>query len=225
MPVRPRRVILASQSPRRRELAVAAGWDVIVAPPPDAVEAEAPPLRAAESIAGYVTRLARLKADAVATRFDPADQDNADRVLVACDTLGEIDGIALGKPRDRSDAAAMIRRLSGRRHRVVTGVSLRIPAADHRTAATALRSPWTTHGHDGHLIVSGHTESEVSMDPIDSAAIEAYLESGGWRGKAGSCGLQDGLLPLRLVAGTADTVVGLPVRTIEQLLDRFHEKS
>jgi len=140
MPSESFRVILASQSPRRRELAVAAGWDVIIAAPPDRVEATAQPQADHESLAAFVTRLAQAKAAAVEGHLPSTLSSDRDRMIIACDTLGEIDGIPLGKPRDRAEAAAMIKRLSGRQHRVVTGVSLWVPAADSSGARSLSRN-------------------------------------------------------------------------------------
>ncbi len=197
----PLQLILASQSPRRRELAVAAGWDVMVVVPPVEAEADALPQQSDEDIPTYVTRLARIKAAAVAECTS-----GRDRAILACDTVGEIDGQPLGKPQDIADARRMISAISGRPHRVFTGVSLWLPAAggpldwQHREACAA---------------------SSVFLEPLSADAIEAYLATDGWKGKAGSCGFQDGLLPLRLTSGSADTVVGLPVALIESL---FHQR-
>ncbi len=209
MPPEPFRFILASQSPRRCELAIAAGWDVVVAAPPEHVEATARPQAVTEPLTAFVVRLAAAKAAAVAADLPAEISQPEGRMILACDTLGEIDGIPLGKPRDRADAAAMIQRLSGRQHRVVTGVSLWVPAASDRNDQSD--------ASEKYAIINGHAESQVFMETITAQKLEAYLETGAWQGKAGSCGLQDGLLPLQLVEGSADTVVGLPVSLIEQL--------
>ena len=193
----PLRLILASQSPRRRELAFAAGWDVVVQPPPEAAEQTALPRQPAEDFAAFVIRLARTKAAAVASVTPPGD-----RAILACDTLGDLDNEPLGKPTDAADARRMITAISGRTHRVLTGVSLWLPCA-------ATPAGWT--------VRDGCAESGIFMDQISEHAVDAYLATGAWGGKAGSCGLQDGLLPLHLINGTADTVVGLPVALIESL--------
>ena len=193
----PLRLILASQSPRRRELAIAAGWDIVVQPPPEAAEQTALPRQPAEDFAAFVIRLARTKAAAVASVTPPGD-----RAILACDTLGDLDNEPLGKPVDAADARRMITAIAGRTHRVLTGVSLWLP---HAAAPT------------GWKIRDAYAESSIFMDQIPEHAIETYLATGAWRGKAGSCGLQDDLLPLRLIDGTADTVVGLPVALIESL--------
>ena len=196
----PLRLILASQSPRRQELALAAGWDVVVVAPPEAAEASALPRQPDEDMPTYVTRLARIKAAAVAEC-----SSGRDRAILACDTVGEIDDQALGKPRNIIDAHRMIAAISGRSHRVFTGVSLWLPAAS---------SPPCWHQREA------CAQSGVFLQPLSSEDIEAYIATGGWKGKAGGCGFQDGLLPLRLTSGSADTVVGLPVALVESL---FHQ--
>ena len=139
-------LILASASPRRRELLTQAGFRFTVQPadiPEDPAEGEDP--------LAYVVRLAREKAQAV---FDAA-RDPAAAVLGA-DTTVTLDGRILGKPADAADAARMLRMLSGRTHRVVTGVAVvtaeRVEAAAEVTAVRFLT--------------------------LSSAEIEAYIATG-----------------------------------------------
>src|SRR6201995_2833894 len=106
------RVILASQSPRRRELLALIGIVHEVRP----ADIDETPL-AGETPIGHVERLARQKATALAV--DP------DVVTIGSDTIVVVDGDVLGKPRDRAHAAEMLRRLSGRGHIVLTGVAVR----------------------------------------------------------------------------------------------------
>lgn len=188
--------MLASQSPRRRELAEAEGWQVEVVPPPDSAEAEAAPRATSESLEAWVARLAKTKAEAVVASL--AEPSSA--VVLACDTIGVVDGDPLGKPRDRQDAAAMLTRLSGRLHRVLTGSCLWPIGGTPRIAVT---------------------ESLLEMAPLSDAFLEQYLDSGLWRGKAGACGFQDGVIPLKLVAGSDSNVVGLPLETIRDQLARI----
>jgi len=61
------------------------------------------------------------------------------------------------------------------------------------------------------------------MESLNKKEIDSYLATNQWRGKAGACGFQDGLLPLRLLKGTANNVVGLPVECIEQLIRQHFE--
>lgn len=140
-----------------------------------------------------MVRLARAKAEAVASSL--ADREGA---IVACDTLSEVDGVALGKPADAADARRMLESLSGRRHRVLTGVCVwRIPAGQPRFAVA---------------------ESLLEMGRLSEEFLDWYLASGLWRGKAGACGFQDERLPLRLVAGSPSNVVGLPLELLGEML-------
>lgn len=191
----PERIILASGSPRRAELARAEGWNVEVVPPPEAVEAEATPQGPDERLEAFVVRLARAKAQAVRAIRSCG-------TILACDTLSEVDGVPLGKPKDREDARRMLMALSGRRHRVVSGVCL-WPV----TAATWAGEP-----------VTAHAESQLSMPYLDPEFIDRYLETGLWQGKAGACGFQDGHIPLELVLGSASNVVGLPLELVRAML-------
>ncbi len=202
----PLKLILASQSHRRRELAISAGWDVTITPPPEYAEASAPPLQPGETVPTFVTRLAHAKAAAVSKQLSPLET----RAILACDTVGEIEGVIFGKPTDAHDARRMIEALSGKKHQVFTGVSIWFPEpAEKNWADTSLRQ---------HIVTEGCAMSEVFMELLQKKEIDDYLATNDWRGKAGACGFQDGHLPLRLITGSADTVVGLPVEFIEQLV-------
>lgn len=168
---------------------------MLVLPPPDAAEATAAPRGVAETLEGYVLRIARVKGEAVAAT-------GIRETILACDTLSEVDGQALGKPADRDDASRMLRMLSGRTHRVLTGIWLR---PDVSTAA----APSAFEAVD---------ESLLHMEPLTEDFLDWYLESGMWKGKAGACGFQDERLPLRLLAGSASNVVGLPVERVRGML-------
>ena len=162
-----------------------------VVAPPEGAEAGAAPRTADEPLEAYVCRLAAVKAQAVASI-------GVTGTILACDTLSEVDGQVLGKPADRADARRMLRALSGREHRVVTGVCLwRLP---------------------GGAPIAAHGESLLAMDPLTDKFVDWYLASGLWEGKAGACGYQDERLPLRLVAGSESNVVGLPLELIRDLL-------
>ena len=111
-------LVLASASPRRRELLTQAGFSFTVHPAHIPEE----PLPGEEPIA-YVTRLAREKAQAV---YKPSWQPQRPQLAVlGADTTVTLDDRILGKPADAADAARMLRMLSGRTHRVITGVGLR----------------------------------------------------------------------------------------------------
>jgi len=172
---------------------------VQVVPPPEAIEAMAAPQAADESLEAYVLRLARAKGLAVADR-------GIEGTILACDTLSEVDGTALGKPADRDDARRMLTLLSGRVHRVLTGVWLCRQRADS-TSDTGFMRP-----------LEAVEESLLEMGPLEGTLLEWYLDSGMWHGKAGACGFQDERLPLRLVAGSGSNVVGLPLERVRAML-------
>jgi septum formation protein len=119
------RIVLASASPRRRELLAAAGVSCAV-DPADVDESPQP----GESPATCVERVARAKAEAVARRHPGA-------AIIAADTTVIVDGEMLGKPVDAADAARMLRQLAGRHHEVWSGVAV---AADGETAYELIRT-------------------------------------------------------------------------------------
>jgi predicted house-cleaning NTP pyrophosphatase (Maf/HAM1 superfamily)/very-short-patch-repair endonuclease len=125
-------LILASRSPRRRELLTEAGYEFMVVPPAEDVECG---ICSESSPAGLVTELAYRKAAAVARQLQSETKDRAigrgrgrpgspEAVILAADTVAECDGFILGKPRDEAEARMMLERLSGREHRVLSGVCL-----------------------------------------------------------------------------------------------------
>ncbi len=186
------RLILASQSPRRRKLLEDAGYVFEAIAPAAHVEDGVAPLG---SVDLTVVSLAQAKARAVAQSVEHG-------VVLAADTLVECAGVALGKPFDRAHAREMLQQLSSRTHRVVTGVVL--------------------HDAQSHCEVSHLAISVLSMAPLDPQGIEEYLDSGEWVGKAGAFGYQDGWEWLTLESGSAANVVGLPVECLPDLFNRLH---
>lgn len=173
--------------------------------PPEEAESEAAPRGPGESLADYVRRLALAKATAAAQAELAAEFDGMEieGTIVACDTLAEVDGQILGKPADREHARRMLLDLSGRRHRVVSGVCL-----------------WPQ--PDGEPLL-GDAESLLEMGELSDEFLEWYLDSGMWVGKAGACGFQDERLPLRLVAGSPSNVVGLPLELVREMLAQIDD--
>lgn len=179
------RLILASASPRRRELLAAAGLAFEI----DAVPVDETPL-AGETAESYVDRLARLKAE-TGLRRNPSD------AVLGADTTVVVDGDILAKPDDEAQATAMLRRLSGRAHEVLTAVALA------QRGSTACRVERTI----------------VWVSPLTEAEIAWYVESGEPRDRAGAYAIQ-GLFSrfvLRL-EGSYSNVVGLPVAAVLQIL-------
>ena len=197
------RLILASASPRRAELLRAAGFDfdVITTDVDESV-------RAGESPQQYVRRLAAEKSAHVVSAFKqtgdgPAEAGHYDRdeiVVLGADTTVVVDGTILAKPIDDADAAAMLRKLSGRAHEVLTGISLRRGAYElGRVEATA-----------------------VTFAPLSEADIAWYVTSGEGRDKAGAYAIQ-GLASrfIPRIDGSYSNVVGLPVHAVCELMGEF----
>jgi septum formation protein len=185
------RLILASGSPRRAELLKSAGFsfDVMVCDVDEQV-------RAGEPADAYVRRLAMEKSARAQERLP-----DADTVILAADTAVVLDGAVLGKPRDTAEARAMIEALSGRRHDVLTGISLR----------------------RGGTEVGGVEHSGVYVSEIGKAELEWFLQSGEGADKAGGYAIQG--LASRFIwrlEGSYSNVVGLPVATVHEFLrDEF----
>lgn len=189
-------MILASQSPRRRDLLAAVGFELSVAP---ARIDEA--RHDGEAPVELVSRLAREKARACRSRLGEAP---ADGLLVAADTVVWTDeATVLGKPADAAGARRMLRALSGRTHHVSTGVSalLLSPAAEQLDARSFVET------------------TDVTFWPLEEAVIDAYVATGEPFDKAGSYAIQGaGRLLVQKVRGDYATVVGLPIaRLVREL--------
>jgi len=185
---------LASTSPRRRELLERAGIRFGLCEPGP----EYGPGEAGEHQSTFGDPAAHALERARRKSLGASPPDLAIAVL-GVDTVVDLDGTELGKPRDRDDAERMLRCLSGRRHRVHTAHCLSLRARDH--VATALAT----------AVVACRTPSP--------SELEHYLASEQWRGKAGSYGIQDEAQRFfSLVEGSFDTVVGLHVQIVLALL-------
>ena len=186
-----RKLILASGSPRRQQLLAELGYEFDVVVPADDVECG---VCSQNGPAGLVTDLAYRKAAAVRQQLElpqPA-------ILVAADTVAECDGLVLGKPRDQADARTMLRQLRGRVHRVLTGVCV-----------------WPLDRPEPLLDVA---VTQLRMDELSDAAIDEYLATGQWEGKAGAFGYQDELGWVRVESGSETNVVGLPMELLARML-------
>lgn len=185
-------IILASQSPRRRQLLADAGYEFVVAPPSESAECDIDEIGGPP--AGIVTELARRKAADVAMRVESG-------IVLGCDTVIERHGRVLGKPADADHAGEMLRLLRGGRFRVFSGLCLwRAGTSRHAAKAAVTR---------------------LAMEPLTDRRIEDYLASGLWEGKAGAFGYQDGHDWLRILAGSESNVVGLPLELLERMLRHF----
>jgi septum formation protein len=184
-------LVLASASPRRKELLTQAGFTFTVAP---ASIPEDP--RPGENPVAYVTRLAREKAEAVFARLESEQKSLI--VLGADTTVVAANGGILGKPADAADAALMLRLLSGATHQVITGVAVVSPSRIETAAEV-------TH---------------VSMRTLSDEEIAAYIATGEPMDKAGAYAIQGRAARwIPRIHGCYFNVVGLPLALVTGMLE------
>jgi septum formation protein len=205
-------LILASASPRRRELLIQAGFEFQVHPahiPEDPYPNEDP--------IAYVTRLALQKAQAVYNKiastetdadapglasetWESTTPDQRSLIVLGTDTTVTLDNQILGKPENAEDAARMLRLLSGRTHRVITGVSL---VSAHRTETAA-------------------EITAVQFLTLSEAEIQAYIATGEPNDKAGAYAIQGRAARwIPRIEGCYFNVVGLPISLVSTLLGQM----
>ena len=183
-------IILASASPRRRELLERIGVTGFTVAAPNVDESVEPGL----SPADIVETLSLRKARAAAEHFGP------DGLIIAADTVVALDAGVLGKPRDEADAFAMLSALSGREHRVYTGI-------------TVLQ---------GARAVTEHEATAVTFRELSPDEIRGYIATGEPMDKAGAYGIQGvGALLVSGIRGDYSNVMGLPVFRLGQILFGF----
>ncbi len=188
------RLILASNSPRRRELLQNAGFEFDIRPS-GIEEARLPD----ESPEDFTRRLARDKA------LDVARQSNPASLVLGADTVVAINGEILEKPADAEDAARMLRTLSGRTHRVITGVCL-------------VRAP-------ENVLACTHETTSVTFRDLTEDEIGTYVASGEPFDKAGGYAIQG--LASRFVTrieGCYFNVVGLPIPLVYEMVKSIKVK-
>jgi len=185
------RIVLASASPRRLELLCSLGLDVEVVHSgyhepdlPGVAPAELASRHAAEKLAAAL------------------QQRQGDTLVVAADTVVDLDGKALGKPSDASEARAMLRLLSGRTHAVHTAFALAVP------------------GHEGWI--EERSTTAVTFYSLDDREIADYVATGEPMDKAGSYGIQGGAASLvESIDGDFYTVMGFPLGRFVRALRRL----
>ena len=185
-------LVLASASPRRAELLSSAGIPFTVA----TADIDETPLPD-ESAADYVVRVAGAKASAV---WGNCRQSGS--VVLAADTAVVVGGQILGKPSNREAAKSMLKSLSDRVHRVMTGVVVRAPAREIVELAV----------------------TRVHVLPLSDAEIDWYLETGEHEGKAGGYAIQGRAARfIDWIDGSWSNVVGLPLATVHRMLKAVGE--
>ena len=197
------KIILASSSPRRRELMAQAGFafEVLVSEADETIETETPD--------EMVEVLSERKAAAVAEEIKKQGFAEESVLLVGADTMVAIDGKKLGKPKDEKGAEEMLEELSGRTHQVYTGVTLiRLRKAEN-----------------GSILQESRTFSEgtdVSLYPLTKEEIRSYIATGEPMDKAGAYGIQGkAAVFVKEIKGDYNNVVGLPIARLYQELKNW----
>lgn len=197
------KIVLASSSPRRRELMAQAGFafEVLVSEADETIETETP--------GEMVEVLSERKAAAVAEEIKRQGFAEESVLLVGADTMVAIDGKKLGKPKDEKGAEEMLEELSGRTHQVYTGVTLiRLKKAEN-----------------GSILQESRTFSEgtdVSFYPLTKEEIRSYIATGEPMDKAGAYGIQGkAAVFVKEIKGDYNNVVGLPIARLYQELKNW----
>ncbi|HOK43977.1 MAG TPA: Maf family protein [Thermoclostridium caenicola] len=188
------KLILASASPRRKDLLTQIG-----------LEFEAYPADIDETSIGYTDagkyaeEMSRRKALMVAEKF--YDIPGEEYLILGADTTVEIDGNILGKPQDYADAVRMLETIQGKWHRVITGITL-VNAGTRE-------------------VITDSEVTRVKIRPMTPEMIRAYLKTGESMDKAGAYGAQGfGSLIVERVEGCFFNVIGLPLHKLSLLLER-----
>ena len=199
-------LVLASTSPRRRDLLAQAGYAFEVIPS----EVPEDP-RPGETPIGYVLRLAREKAEAVtatsAYKALTQNHDETPMILGAATTVVAPNGAILGKPEDDADAARMLRLLSGATHQVITGVALLAPGQNTAITEVAAEVTW------------------VTMLTPSEEDIARYIATGEPHGKAGAYAIQGQAARwIPRIHGCYFNVVGLPLALVASMIESVESR-
>ena len=185
------KIILASNSPRRRELLKGLDIDFEVRVIPD-IDESYPPEMPPETVPGYI---AQKKANAYSASIQ------ADELIITADTVVVLDGDILEKPKDKNDAIQILKRLSGRKHQVITAVTLTTIDTGKEFSVT----------------------SSVDFAQLASEEIEYYVEKYKPYDKAGAYGIQEwiGYVGVCSIEGSFYNVMGLPIQRLYQELKQL----
>ena len=189
------KIILASSSPRRRELLAMAGFtfDVIPADIDESASPNTPP----DELVAFLS-----EKKAMHIWHTRHTHQNANNIIIGADTIVAIDGLILGKPSDEADAFLMLKRLQGRAHTVYTGVTV---------VAKGKADTFVEH-------------TKVYMRSLTDKEIHDYIQTGEGVDKAGAYGIQErGAVLIERVEGDYFTVVGLPLCRLNLALQKLKE--
>jgi septum formation protein len=191
---------LASASPRRAELlrSIIDSFSIAISPKPEPVRKPT-----TVDVELWPVCLAHYKAKAVMAARHLSFVSKCPWGVIGADTIVELEGNIINKAQNSAHARRILQSLSGRVHRVITGVAVVTGTQTHFISAIAV----------------------CRMRNLSSSFLVRYLASGLWRGKAGAYGIQDNDDPLvQLISGEITTVMGLPVPALRDLLNRMDLK-
>ena len=200
------KIILASNSPRRRELLSGLGFEYEVRTL-QGLDESYPEGLSMEEIPQYISR----KKAAAYTLGE-------DELLITADTIVWLDGEVLGKPADEAEAKQMLRKLSGKTHQVVTGVTLTAPlqTSPRGGRLSAANLPSSSGEGSGEGAVSFSSVSQVTFAELTDAEIDHYVTHYRPLDKAGAYGIQEwiGFIGVTSIQGSYFNVMGLPVQRL-----------
>jgi len=186
--------ILASTSPRRKELLKKAGYNFKVVPPD--IDESAFPAEGVEPCE-YAKRIALAKAKNVATEFP-------DSLVIGADTVVDFEGEIIGKPRDAKEAEEITRKLFSRPHKVITAIAI-------------------VRLSDGIEVVESDT-TVVYPKKMTDEQIAKHIGDGSWQGKAGAYAIKEGVDEfVEKIDGSLSNVMGLPMELLERMLAGINE--
>lgn len=185
-----RKLILASSSPRRKQLLSDANVRFEICIPSNVNEESQSP-----DPVEHVLSVSRAKAESVSPQI-------TEGIILGADTIVVLSGEILGKPRDKREAFAILKKLSGRTHTVYTGVTL-VNKLNGKT-------------------LSDYDSTEVTFNPLEESKIESYIETGEPMDKAGAYGIQGmGAFLVKEIKGNLDNVIGLPTEKLKEILRKI----
>ena len=199
------KIILASASPRRKQLLELAGFEFDIWP---SDKEEVITKKIPEEICVELSKQKAIDVASSIRTYNDLHKElttETDILVIGADTIVVKDGSILGKPKDEEDAVSMLKALSGNTHSVYTGVTFVFSGKDGRVGE-----------------YSFYEETKVSFYPLDDEDIKSYVGSGDAMDKAGSYGIQTGAATfVRSIEGDYYNVVGLPIARVIHELKRL----
>lgn len=192
------KIILASASPRRRELLQQLGLEFEIRP------SEAQEKTKSKEPSQIVIELSEIKAQDIYERL--SEEERASYMVIGADTVVALNDRIMGKPKDYKEAVQMLLNLQGNTHQVYTGVTLLLRKGPGKVPSK----------------ISFYEKTDVTMYPVNREEIEVYVSTGEPMDKAGAYGIQGrGAAFIKEIHGDYNNVVGLPIGRLYQEMKRY----